>query len=106
MNFQEIVIYVALVIMIIALIVVFMMLYYSSDKNQFPPIIGSCPDFWVINDRGECANHANIAGPRDDFAPVMGASTAKEQCELKTSMISKQQTWDGITNNDKICDFA
>ena len=53
MNFQEIVIYVALVIMIIALIVVFMMLYYSSDKNQFPPIIGSCPDFWVINDRGE-----------------------------------------------------
>ena len=41
MNFQEIVIYVALVVMIIALIVVFMMLYYSSDKNRFHLLLES-----------------------------------------------------------------
>ena len=107
MNFQEIVIYVALVIMIIALIVVFMMLYYSSDKNQFPPIIGKCPDFFVINNTGKCVNYAGIGNPTYGggigIDQQSGALSAVDQCNLKNELLTNGQTWDGITNNPKIC---
>lgn len=103
MNFQEIVIYVALVVMIIALIVVFMMLYYSSDKNQFPPIIGKCPDFFVINN-GKCVNYAKIGDPSyDNIDAQDGPLSPEDACNLKNSLITNRQTWDGITNNPKIC---
>lgn len=107
MNFQEIVIYVALVIMIIALIVVFMMLYYSSDKNQFPPIIGKCPDFFVINNTGKCVNYAGIGNPTygggEGINQQSGAISAGDLCNLKNELLTNGQTWDGITNNPKIC---
>ena len=102
MNFQEIVIYVALVIMIIALIVVFMMLYYSSDNRQFPPIVGQCPDFFVIDNTGKCINFAGVGNPTYTVTPKTSLSP-EEACGLKNELITNRQTWDGITNNPKIC---
>lgn len=108
MNFQEIVIYVALVIMIIALIVVFMMLYYSSDNNQFPPVIGKCPDFFIIKNSDTtnqevCYNFAGIGNKSYTRLPQNSPLTATEACNLKNELSTNRQTWDGITNNPKIC---
>lgn len=107
MNFQEIVIYVALIIMILALIVVFMMLYYSSDKNQFPPVIGKCPDFFVINSTGKCVNYAGIGNPTygggEGIAQQTDPLTPEAACNLRNELLTNRQTWDGITNNPKIC---
>jgi hypothetical protein len=103
MNFQEIVVYIALIIMIIALIVVFMMLYYSSDKNQFPPIIGECPDFFVVNADGNCQNYAGIGNATYQRPAQKTSLTNDEACSLKNELLANRQTWDGITNNPKIC---
>ena len=88
-----------------------MMLYYSSDKNQFPPIIGKCPDFFVINNSGKCVNYAGIGNPtygggQGDSAGIdqqTGALNAHDLCNLKNELLTNSQTWDGITNNPKIC---
>ena len=106
MNFQKMVIYIAMFIMFLCLIGVFVMLYNSSGNRSFPPTIGKCPDFFYIS-QNRCVNYAGVGDPTYGQAPngitPSASLTPAQACELKNTLREKRQTWDGITNNPNIC---
>ena len=110
-NFKKTVLYIACVILIISLIVIGIMLANSKSKEAFPPLKGSCPDYWVEvegDDKGEhrCINQRRLGDPKCDremdfstnkWMGIQGACNKQKwakQCNL---------TWDGITNNNSVC---
>ena len=106
MKFQKIVIYIALAILILTLIAVFLMLYYGKSKNMFPPLIGKCPDYFVISSDGEsCQNPAAIGGGVEWTNKPLNEATKERLCEIKNLLNQDNLTWDGITNNDGICEY-
>lgn len=106
MKFQKLVIFIALGILIVTLIVVFMMLYYSSSEVQFPPVIGKCPDFFVISSDGQsCENRAGVSGGVTWSNKPLEEATTERLCDIKNLLNADNLTWDGITNNDSICQY-
>tara|TARA_B100000073_G_C23520225_1_gene487575 strand:- start:254 stop:574 length:321 start_codon:yes stop_codon:yes gene_type:complete len=106
MKFQKIVLYIALAVLIVTLVVVFMMLYYSTSKVDFPPVIGKCPDFFVISSDGSsCENRAGISGGVTWTNDPLNEATNERLCEIKNLLNADNLTWDGITNNDSICQY-
>lgn len=103
-SFQKIVIYTALGILLVSLILIFMMLYYSSSNQAFPSIVGKCPDFFVIGQDGNCKS---VGGLNSSYVepPFMGGTKA-ELCQKRNQLINQKLTWDGITNNEDVCDFS
>ncbi len=47
MNFQRIVIIIAIIVLIITLVFVGVMLYQSKKNEVWPPYLSDCPDYWV-----------------------------------------------------------
>jgi len=111
-SFQKIVLIIAIVLLIFALIL-FAVLMVQSAKN-YPPVVASCPDYWIdlsggINSGGSCYNVKNL-----------GKDTCKKQVDFTTDFwtgdngsCNKQTwakacdlTWDGITNNQNVCNAA
>ena len=47
MNFQSIVLLIAILLLIVCLILIGIALAKSKNIQQWPPIVGTCPDYWV-----------------------------------------------------------
>jgi hypothetical protein len=58
-TFQNIVLFVAIIILIIALVIIGIALSYSKDK-QWPPMTPSCPDYWLMDGSGNNATCTNV----------------------------------------------
>ncbi len=58
MNFQKIVITVAIIVLLILLIIIGIALSKGAYGETWPPVVGDCPDFWVdMSGNGEqCLN--------------------------------------------------
>lgn len=104
MNFQRIVIYVALAILIVLLAIVGFMLYQYKENITFPPEISECPDYWKVIGVEQCQNIQNLG----NGAPQMMDFSSPEY-QGKVGMKNKKQwalqyslTWDGITNNQSL----
>ena len=106
MDFKTTVILVASIILIIMLIIIGIALYQVQKNLKFPPVISKCPDYWVMKDK-VCNNpkHLGTCGDTKDFNTNFYKghnsnclkSKWAERCEL---------TWQGLTNNAKICDSS
>jgi len=48
-NFQRITIIVAGVLLLIFVIILSYVLYKTSSSEKWPPVIPSCPDYWISN---------------------------------------------------------
>ena len=59
-GFQKIVLFIAIIILIIALIVIGIALYYANAKQQWPPLIPECPDYWNADGSGNNTTCTNI----------------------------------------------
>ena len=107
MNFQKIVLTIAIVVLIIMLVVIGMILSKASYEEQWPPIVGACPDYWVdMSGNGEACLNTHSLGecnkPTDsdkntknfNQAPFNGTDgiCAKYKWANKCDV-----TWDGIT---------
>jgi len=108
-SFQHIVMIVATTILIVSLCFIGLALYRQKYKSDYPPIIANCPDYWIDssgngaackpdsnNPIGSCTNTMNFTLPSY-------AGQATGVCNKKKWAASCNLTWDGITNNDKIC---
>lgn len=119
MNFQQIVLTVAIVIFIIIMIFIGSVLYQKKYATTFPPVISQCPDYWIDKDTSDdpnkditsasqtCFNIKNLGNTScsktmdftEDFWQGSSGSCNKYKwakgCDL---------TWDGITNRPNICD--
>lgn len=115
MNFQQIVLLIACIVLIGSLILIGVALRNVNKNVKFPPIVSDCPDFWQnVSQDGEsglCENVNNL-GTISNNCPTIPDSMDFNQplyegpeglCEKKTWANNCNLTWDGITNNSKIC---
>lgn len=63
LNFQRIVLIIAIIMLIVAMIFIGYALYKQSSDITWPPEIPKCPDYWTYDatKTPPCANTKNIA---------------------------------------------
>jgi hypothetical protein len=106
-SFQKIVLYSAIIILILALIFIGISLSYSK-KQQWPPVIPQCPDYWLADASGNNTNCINVrdlgtckAAPGDKHltmnfdSPVFSGSNSA--CAKYTWANNCGVSWDGVT---------
>ena len=113
MNFQKIVLIMAIVLLIIILVAIGVTLSKSRREENWPPIVGECPDYWVdMSGNGEACVNSNSLGrcniPNDanananamnfNQAPFTGDNG---NCSKYRWATSCKVTWDGITSGVK-----
>ena len=109
MNFQKIVLMIAIILLILALIVFGSMLY--TDKTVYPPVQAQCPDYWIdmsggIGTGSYCINTKNLG--KGSCSSKMNFNTGLWTgddgiCNKQKWANSCDLTWDGITNNPNAC---
>ena len=57
LNFQRIVIIIAIIMLIAALIFIGYALYKQSNDVKWPPETPQCPDFWTMDASGNCTRN-------------------------------------------------
>lgn len=111
MNFQMLVLIIAVIVLIVILVVIGISLSKAVVNEQWPPIVGECPDYWVdMSGNGEaCYNShrlgkCNIPSKGDkntmnfNNSPFTGSSGA---CSKYAWATACGVTWDGITSGVK-----
>jgi hypothetical protein len=98
---------------IILLVIVAVVMYYTKKKQIFPPTLGGCPDYYNLNEFGQCVNNGTWTLTDDtacnflDFSldeyNVQGTGPTSGICQKKRLANGCKISWDGITNNYSIC---
>jgi len=103
MNFQRLVIIVAMIIIILMLTFVGYILHKDKKNMKFPPVIGDCPDYW-ISENNLCINPHKIGpclGPIDFSTTLYQGDNGN--CEKSKKARNCKLSWQGITDNENIC---
>lgn len=112
MIFQYIVLTIATVLLIIILVVIGVTLSKANSEENWPPIVGECPDYWVdMSGNGEACFNSHSLGrcniPSDNGnkntmnfnqSPFIGDNG---DCSKYNWATSCKITWDGITSGVK-----
>ena len=105
--FQKIILIAAIIILIINLVVIALALH-RSKKSSWPPVVPSCPDYWLSDGSGNnitCTNIKNLgvckppSGTKNlvmnfNTAPFTGANG---DCAKYTWANNCKVAWDGLT---------
>lgn len=104
MNFQRIVLIIAIILLIVSLVFIGYALYNSRFQKKFPPVLSECPDFWVAkNDKCENPeNLGNCTGPMDFNSSKFKGKNGN--CEKSKWARGCNVSWTGITDNAEVCD--
>ena len=103
MNFQIILLCVAIVILILMLSFIGYVLYKKKFNYKFPPVIGECPDYWIAQNN-TCTNPKNLGKCRgsksfnNKIYKGDGGDCAKAKWANNCNL-----SWQGITNNPNVC---
>ena len=109
MSFQKTVLLIAVVFLILFLVLIGVALSNSTSTAEWPPIVGSCPDYWVdLSGNGsECFNGHHLGKcsnfiPTDDDKKTMNFNQApfngtNGNCAKYKWSNACGLTWDGIT---------
>jgi hypothetical protein len=105
LNFQKIVLIIAIVILIVSLVFIGMQIKKSNSTQPWPPLVPQCPDFWKADSSGNCKPTSNV--PIIDDAtcnPTSGINFttgvyvgADGACNKKKWANTCQTAWEGIT---------
>ena len=62
MNFQSTVLTIAVVLLLLCMILISIALVKTKNTEQWPPIIGDCPDYWIdLSGNGaQCVNMKDL----------------------------------------------
>lgn len=111
MNFQKTVLIMATVLLIIILVVIGVSLSKASVEENWPPIVGECPDYWVdMSGNGEACFNSHSLGrcnvPREGEKGTMNFNQApftgdNGNCAKYNWATACEVTWDGITSGVK-----
>lgn len=101
-NFQRIVLIVAVCLFIVCMILIIYVMRKSKSNQQWPPLIGACPDYWIdLSGNGDqCTNPmnlgtCNITTMNFDTPPYTGTGGTCAKYNWATGC---GVTWDGITS--------
>jgi hypothetical protein len=107
-GFQKIVLYSAIIILIIALVVIGVSLSYAKGET-WPPMVPSCPDWWIIDGSGNNANCIDIKDLANEQCRGNNEGHLKKNfntaqytgsngnCAKRTWANACGVSWDGIT---------
>jgi hypothetical protein len=108
MFFQKKVLIIATVLLIVILVVVGILLSKSNANENWPPIVGDCPDFWVdMSGNGEaCLNSQSLGtcnipskeNPNTKNFNEYPFNGEDGECKKYTWATNCKVTWDGITS--------
>jgi hypothetical protein len=109
MTFQKTVLIIATIVLLFFLVIVWHSLYKNKKSGNFPPVIGSCPDYWIATNDGKsdiCSNVKNLG--KSSCPKTMNFNTQPWISNDGLCYKSKwargcDLTWDGITNNTDVC---
>ena len=105
-SFQTIISITALVVLIIVLVIIAVTLYRGQKQQQWPPVLGDCPDYWMdtSGNGGNCVNVKNLGTCKSRNGKPYSmnfngpAYTGAEGTCAKYKWATKcGVTWDGIT---------
>jgi hypothetical protein len=77
LNFQRIVLIIAIVMLIAAMIFIGYALYRQTSDIAWPPEIPACPDYWV-DASGNCTNPDNI--PNCEYNGIPAGTQGMPKC--------------------------
>tara|TARA_B100001093_G_C26239267_1_gene763634 strand:- start:186 stop:506 length:321 start_codon:yes stop_codon:yes gene_type:complete len=102
MNFQKIVITIAVILLILSL--AFIGTAINSEKKNivYPPVIAECPDYWKHDiENNKCINENNLGNAEINEFDLNIVNKLPLCDKFK---LSKQLKifWDGISNNAKL----
>jgi len=105
-NFQRITIIIAGVLLVIMVILLSIVLFNASNNQKWPPIIPSCPDYWLdespLGDGSKCINTRSInvgnckSAPDFSTGSYVGSSGLCYKYKWATETCNGI-AWDGIT---------
>ena len=109
-SFNTIVLEIAIVILIICLIFIGWAIYDSlyGKKVKFPPVVGTCPDYWNVSTdkhgKITCNNTLSVGAPTkpNNKCEKFVTTTYNTDCKKYTLANSCGFTWDGITDNSHL----
>lgn len=111
MNFQKMILTMATILLIIILVVIGVSLSKASENENWPPIVGACPDYWVdMSGNGEACFNTHSLGkcnlPSEGNTNTMNFNQSSftgenGACAKYTWATACQVTWDGITSGVK-----
>ena len=107
LNFQKIIIIIAIILLILALAFIATAITNEQKKTQFPPVISECPDYWkhdVENNNCENIHKLGIEDENGSKKDNLSLTTLNKltMCEKFKDSNNLQISWDGITNNPKL----
>ena len=113
-GFKPVFLVIVVVLFILGLIYVFYKTDEEASKRNWPPSISKCPDYWVqdlTSDQTICTNVKNLGLETNSCPTPLNVDTfiyeskllSQDDCAKALWARSCNLTWDGITNNEKVC---
>lgn len=99
-KFQRIIIKFAVVLLIISLILIVILMNNNTKPEQWPPLIGDCPDYWVdtSGNGSNCVNVKNLGNCTSmDFTTSHFTGSQGLCNKYKWATSTCGVSWDGIT---------
>lgn len=105
MNFQYIVIIVAIIIYLVVAGFIGYGIYKSQNSIQWPPFSSSCPDYWTLNDKDSDPDKGSCVNPnRSDQPAVIYKKDIQTNCQkYQWTQKYSNYPWSGISNNSDLC---
>lgn len=113
MNFQKIVLIIAICLLIVALVIISYMMRKNALSVKWPPTTAECPDYWNITGSSganattcgctgiNCVTSPNAAG----YAGTINltAPPFNNSCQLFNWTQTNKIAWDGVSNVPTPC---
>ena len=115
MSFQEIILVISTVMLCLMLLMIGVLMYNRKYNDIYPPVQSSCPDYWKIvkkinsltnKEEMQCENEQNLGTCLNENVKNFNGS----EWNGTNGMCNKQKwarrcdlSWDGITNNTRVC---
>jgi len=98
-GFQKIVLIAAIIILIICLIFIGVSLSQQTAKQQWPPLVPACPDYWTIDGSSNpvCKNKKHLGTSTTPYTISLTDPNFSSTCNKFTWANNNNLTWDGIT---------
>lgn len=103
MDFQKVVMAVAIGVLILTLGMIGSALSKQRKNAVYPPVLADCPDYWENTSDGTCRRKQYNRGICPDNIKDFSDST---DCYKYDWTNKCDVTWDGISNNPDICDTS
>lgn len=90
--------------LVILLAIVGMILANLNKSQEFPATLSECPDFYTMNNRGDCIMDQNVYSETSAKCTTYTLADREKQTpsQRKKWAVDCGVAWDGVTNNSDV----